>query len=149
MNIILSFIYNEISIKKHKHIENGVKNIMNKFKIGGIYTYDILKQIPKWTTRVGCVVIKKSDKDLTYFQFILNNDENTYEKINDKLFSFILDDLIYPYNFKTVSIETFKHSTDGYLGQVSDKIVDSLKKRSEIDENIIEKFKKLSKNFFE
>ena len=105
---------------------------MNEFKIGGIYTYDILKQIPKWTTRVGYVVIKKSDKDLTYFQFILNNDENTYEKINDKLFSFILDDLIYPYNFKTVSIKTFKQSTDGYFGQVSDKIVDSLKKRSEI-----------------
>ena len=38
MNIILSFIYNEISIKKYKHIENGVKNIMNEFKIGGIYT---------------------------------------------------------------------------------------------------------------
>ena len=100
---------------------------MNEFKIDGIYTYDILKKIPKWTTRVGYVVIEKSDKDLTYFQFTLNNDENSYEKINDKLFSFILDDLIYLYNFKTVSIETFKQSTDGYIGQIDENIIKKLK----------------------
>jgi len=103
---------------------------MNDFKIGGIYTSNDRNN--SW--RNACIVFAKTNLYLQYY--VISNIEGMNTK---KLISIFQEQInnydIFVSHFQLMSIDDFGQLIDGYIGQ--------------IDENIIEKLKKLSKNFFE
>lgn len=100
---------------------------MNDFKIGGIYTSNDRNN--SWQN--ACIVFAKTKFCLQYY--VISNIEGMNTK---KLISIFQEQInnydIFISHFQLMSIDDFGQLIDGYIGQ--------------IDENIIEKLKILSKN---
>lgn len=100
-------------------------------KIGGIYTYTWTR---KREERCVNIILQKSTLVNDYFEicqvsFLGNNlsKETVLKTIIDK----IENDLFFAHNFKVQSKKILENLSDGYLGQVTDELLEKLEKIKE------------------